>query len=33
MFPAVNEALSPQDLSDLGDKLQEAKRDAPETPA
>jgi hemerythrin superfamily protein len=33
MFPKVNEALSPQDLSDLGDKLQEAKKDAPETPA
>jgi iron-sulfur cluster repair protein YtfE (RIC family) len=33
MFPKVNEALSPQDLSDLGDKLQEAKKDAPETPS
>ena len=33
MFPKVNEALSPQALSDLGDQLQEAKKDAPETPA
>ena len=33
MFPKVNEALSPQDLSDLGDQLQEAKTNAPETPA
>lgn len=33
MFPKVNEALSPQALSDLGDQLQEAKKGAPETPA
>lgn len=33
MFPKVNEAMSSQDLSDLGDRLQEAKKDAPETPA
>ena len=33
MFPKVNEALSPQALSDLGDQLQEAKSGAPETPA
>lgn len=32
MFPKVNEVLSSQALSDLGDRLQEAKRDAPETP-
>ena len=33
MFPKVNEALSSQELSDLGDQLQEAKKGAPETPA
>jgi hemerythrin superfamily protein len=33
MFPKVNEALSSQELSELGDRIQEAKRDAPETPA
>ncbi len=33
MFPKVNEVLSSQELSELGDRIQEAKRDAPETPA
>jgi hemerythrin superfamily protein len=32
MFPKVNEAMSSQQLSDLGDRLQEAKRTAPGSP-
>jgi hemerythrin superfamily protein len=33
MFSKVNELLSSQELSELGDRLQEAKGEAPETPA
>lgn len=32
MFPKVTEVLSSQELSELGDRLQEAKRDAPQAP-
>lgn len=32
MFPKVSEVLSSQELSELGERLQEAKKDAPETP-
>jgi hemerythrin superfamily protein len=32
MFPKVSESLSSQELSDLGDRLQEAKGQAPQTP-
>ena len=31
MFPKVNEAMSPQELSELGDRLQESKKGARET--
>lgn len=33
MFPTVNEAMSSQQLSELGAQLEEAKRAAPESPA
>jgi hemerythrin superfamily protein len=33
MFPKVNETLSSQELSELGDRLQESKKGAPESPA
>jgi hemerythrin superfamily protein len=33
MFPKVNEAMSSQELSDLGDRLQESKKGAPESPS
>ena len=32
MFPKVSESLSSQELSDLGDRLQEAKSQAPQAP-
>jgi hemerythrin superfamily protein len=32
MFPKVSESLSSQELSDLGDRLQEAKGQAPQAP-
>jgi hemerythrin superfamily protein len=32
MFPKVSEVLSSQELSELGERLREAKKDAPETP-
>jgi hemerythrin superfamily protein len=32
MFPKVNEAMSPQELSDLGQRLEESKKSAPESP-
>jgi hemerythrin superfamily protein len=32
MFPKVSEVMGSQQLSELGDRLQEAKRDARETP-
>ncbi len=33
MFPKVSEVLSSKELADLGDRLQEAKKEAPDMPA
>ena len=33
MLPRVQEALSPEDLRDLGERMREAKKDAPASPS